>query len=137
VAVPSYFRLPADARRSADEAKLKKRSTKRCASAFSSFAFGPASCCCTNWLRGWPLVSAIVMLRESSTMTATKFCCGTDAFRTSVGRNRQTTMRMARSRGGCSAAVFRYVRRAATPIAAAIAAARATPRDAPHDRSPC
>ena len=49
----------------------------------------PDSCSWTNALRGWPSVSAMVMLRESSTRTATKFCCGTDAFRMSVGRNRQ------------------------------------------------
>ena len=87
--MPAYFRSAADATRSDDDEKLKKRRTKRCDSASSSLAFGPVSCCWTKLLRGWPSRSAIDMLRESSTSTPRKFCCGTAALRISAGRNRQ------------------------------------------------
>ena len=45
VEVPPNFRSAAEATRSDEEAKLKKRMTKRCESAASSFALGPVSCC--------------------------------------------------------------------------------------------
>ena len=89
VAVPPYFKSAAEAMRSDEEAKLKKRTTNRCESAASSFALGPLNCCWTNAARVWPSRSAIDMLRESSTSTPRKFCWGTAALRTSVGRNKQ------------------------------------------------
>ena len=52
-----------------------------------------AKCCLTKALRGWPLTSAICMLRESSTSTPRKFCCGTAALTTSTGRKRQKRTR--------------------------------------------
>src|SRR3954468_19022823 len=91
VDVPPNLRSAADAPRSDDEAKRKKRITKRCDSASSSFAFGPFICCWTNALRAWPSTSAIDMLRESSTSTPRKFCCGTAALRISAGRKRQNS----------------------------------------------
>ena len=50
--MPAYFRSAADATRSDEEAKLKKRTTKRCDSASSSLAFGPVNCCWMKLLRG-------------------------------------------------------------------------------------
>ena len=52
--MPPNFRSAADATRSDEEAKLKKRTTKRCDSASSSLAFGPANCCWMKALRVWP-----------------------------------------------------------------------------------
>ena len=48
VAVPANLRSAADATRSDDEAKLKKRTTKRCDSALRRAAFFPVSCCWMN-----------------------------------------------------------------------------------------
>ncbi len=70
------------------------RSTNRLDSVFRTSALGPdevlrrrrrcAAC---------PSTSAICMLRESSTSTPRKFCCGTAAFTTRTGRNRQKRTR--------------------------------------------
>ena len=74
VAVPAYFRFAVDGCLSTDDAKLKNRRTNLSDNALKRLPLGPVNCSCTNALRGWPLVSAMVMLRESSTSTATKFC---------------------------------------------------------------
>ena len=96
VDVPSYLSSAGDPSRPADDENLKNRSTKRCCSVFSSVLSMPPSSRCTNWLRGWPSRSAISMLRESSMRTPRKFCCGTAAFKMSVGLIKQNR-RMATS----------------------------------------
>ena len=61
-------------------------------------------------------MSAICMLRESSSSTPMKFCCGTAAWRTSTGRNRQTSssadQRGAQRRQHDAVAVAQAARRA-------------------------
>ncbi len=86
--VPAYLRSATPFSRSAVVEKRKWRRTKRSDSALCS-APSSASSFWTKSVRGRPSRSVIVMLRESSTMTPRKFCCGTAARRTSVGRNRQ------------------------------------------------
>src|SRR5262245_56709729 len=89
----------------------------------------------------------MVMLRESSMSTPRKFCCGTAAFRTRAGRSRQkrtTAMRdrrrptrMARSRGGPSVVMPRYVISAAMATADRTARPSIVDRDAANVKSPC
>ena len=61
----------------------------------SAFITGESAenCSRTNEPRGLPFVSAICMLRESSTSTPRKFCCDTAARTTRTGRNRQNSIR--------------------------------------------
>ena len=146
-AVPPYFRSAALATRSADEEKRKNRTTKRCDRASSSGLSGSASCCWTNSVRGWPSLSAIVMLRESSSRMPRKFCCGTAAFRIRMGRARQNSRaamvarrrptRTARSRGRSSLHAPRYVTSAPTAMSAAAASVSASDRDNANVNVPC
>src|ERR1700687_1428995 len=132
--------------RSADDEKRKNRRTNRCDSALRSALSGSASCCWTNSVRGWPSLSAIVMLRESSIRMPRKFCCGTAALRTSDGRNRQNTRSATaatrsatsatRSRRDRSEAMPRYVSNAPRAAAATIAMTAIVDRDAANVKSP-
>src|SRR5262245_33477513 len=87
------------------------------------------------------------MLRESSTRTPRKFCCGTAAFSTSVGRKRQRRstasaatrrpIRMTRSRRRSAADTPRYVRSATSASAIPAMTMSRTGRDRLQLKSPC
>ena len=95
-AAPSLVWEPAkpsslgEASREAVDEKRNVRRTNLSASAFISAASGAPNACRTNAPRDSVPQSVICMLRESSTITARKFCCVTAALTISTGRKRQT-----------------------------------------------
>ena len=95
--------------------KRNVRTVKRSDSALSRPRSAAPNSLFTYDARGWPSTSAICMLRESSSSTPRKFCCGTAARTTSSGRNMQTRM-MARIARRIAASVMRSRVRAPWPL---------------------
>jgi hypothetical protein len=89
--VPSNVISPRPSMRRATSEKRKKRSTNRSESPRSSSLCSGVNASAMNWLRGTPASSVSSMLRESSSSTPTKFCCGTTVESVSVGCMRQKT----------------------------------------------
>jgi len=126
---------------------LKVRTRKRSDSDFISGLSSAPNCSRINSPRALPCQSGICMLRESSSSTATTFCCGTDARTTRVGRSRQnsptprTVILMAvstmRSRRVPLPRTVRYVITAATINPMARTAATRDPVDKLKRSSPC
>ena len=74
VCEPLNVRSSTDVMRPVDEEKRKVRTRNRSASDFISGLSALPNCCRTYSARGLPSWSAICMLRESSSSTATTFC---------------------------------------------------------------
>ncbi len=77
--------------RPVDDENRNTRTMKRSASDLRSGLSGAPNWARMKSARGFPAQSAICMLRESSSNTATTFCWLTAARTTSVGRNRQNS----------------------------------------------
>ena len=92
---PRRVRLPvkliseASSIRSVRDEKRKKRTAKRSERAVRTGESGAPKVSCRKEPRDRPSKSWISMLRESSSSTPTKFCCGTTVETTRAGRSRQ------------------------------------------------
>jgi hypothetical protein len=147
VCAPANDSSSGDPSRAADEEKRKVRRTKRSESARTSGASFAPNAWRTKSPRRWVPQSAICMLRESSISTARKFCCGTAALTTRMGRNRQKTTIASTARRSAVSTIRsrvrprrttpRYVRTVIRTAATATAAAMYDPVVGARRNSPC